>query len=218
VILDFPRNADAHVDSFSVVVRHSRIVRVPATTYERSAIDWSLVGYCLEMSGADRPWPKNLRPPAVAPLLDAIDRRILRELSADARIPNIALADRVGVAPSTCSLRIKRLRDLGALRGFHADIAPEALGLPLQAMIAVRVQPDARSRIGEYTARLAALPGVLNVFFLAGSNDFLVQVAAASPDALRCFVTEHLSASREFASTETSLVFEHMRGNASQPV
>jgi len=145
-------------------------------------------------------------------VLDDIDRRLMTELALDARLPNNALADRVGIAPSTCSMRLKRLREVGAVRGFHAELAPEALGLPIQAMIAVRVQPNARARIGDYTSSLARLPGVLNVYFLAGSVDFLVQVAAASPDALREFVTEHLSASREFASTETSLVFDHVRG------
>jgi DNA-binding Lrp family transcriptional regulator len=136
----------------------------------------------------------------------------MAELAQDARLPNNTLAERVGIAPSTCSLRLKRLREVGAIRGFHAEIAPEALGLPIQAMVAVRVQPNARARIGDYAASLARLPGVLNVYFLAGAVDFLVQVAASSPDALREFVTEHLSASRVFASTETSLVFDHVRG------
>jgi DNA-binding Lrp family transcriptional regulator len=144
--------------------------------------------------------------------LDLIDRRVMAELSEDARMPNNTLAARVGIAPSTCSLRLKRLKDIGAIRGFHADLSPEALGLPIQAMIAVRVQPNARARIGDYATRLAELPGVVNVFFLAGGVDFMIQVSAASPDALRKFVTEHLSASREFASTETSLVFDHVRG------
>jgi DNA-binding Lrp family transcriptional regulator len=79
-------------------------------------------------------------------------------------------------------------------------------------MISVQVQPAARARIGELSAKLAALPGVVNVYFLAGTVDFLIQVSAASPDALREFVTQELSATREFASTETSLVFEHIRG------
>ncbi|MER5625684.1 Lrp/AsnC family transcriptional regulator [Streptosporangium sp. NPDC002544] len=143
--------------------------------------------------------------------LDDVDRRLLHELAEDARIPNNTLAGRVGIAPSTCSLRLRRLREIGAIRGFYADIAPEALGLPIQAMVAVRVQPTARSHIGEMTAKLAALPGVLNVYFLAGSVDFLIQVTAASPEALREFVTLHLSASREYAMTETSLVFQHIR-------
>jgi DNA-binding Lrp family transcriptional regulator len=144
--------------------------------------------------------------------LDDIDRMLIAELMTDARLPNNALAERIGIAPSTCSLRLRRLLEVGAIRGFHADVAPEALGLPIQAMISVRLQPSARSNIGDFTRRLAELPGVLNVYFLAGTVDFVLQVAAASPDALRQFVTEHLSASREFATTETSLVFEHLRG------
>lgn len=156
--------------------------------------------------------PQGVRPFRQDTVLDEVDQRLMAALAQDARLPNNALAERVGIAPSTCSLRLRRLREVGAIRGFHADLAPEALGLPIQAMIAVRVQPNARARIGDYTSRLATLPGVINVYFLAGSVDFLVQVAAASPDALRVFVTEHLSASREFASTETSLVFDHMRG------
>ena len=145
--------------------------------------------------------------------LDDVDKRMMSELTKDARLPNNLLAEALGIAPSTCSIRLKRLRTIGAIRGFHADVAPEALGLPIQAMVAVRVQPSARARIGDLTGRLATLPGVLNVYFLAGSVDFLIQVAASSPDALREFVTEHLSASREFASTETSLVFDHRRGD-----
>lgn len=144
-------------------------------------------------------------------LLDEVDRQILDALVEDARVPNNTLAARVGVAPSTCSLRVKRLVSAGVIRG-HADLAPAALGLPLQAMIAVRMSAGARADIGAVAPRLAALPGVLNVYFLSGGDDFLIQVAAASPDALRAFVTEHLSASREFASTETSLVFDHVRG------
>jgi DNA-binding Lrp family transcriptional regulator len=145
--------------------------------------------------------------------LDDIDRELLHELQADARIANNVLADKVGIAASTCSVRVRRLRDVGAIRGFHADLAPEAIGLSLQAMVAVRVEPHARGRIGEMTSKLASLPGVLNVYFLAGTVDFLIQVAAESPDALRDFVARHLNASQEFTSTETSLVFEHLRGD-----
>lgn len=117
--------------------------------------------------------------------LDEVDHQILDALVEDARLPNNALAARVGIAPSTCSLRVRRLVSAGVIRGFHADLAPDALGLPIQAMIAVRMQPAARAAIGSVAPRLAALPGVLNVYFLAGADDFLIQVAAASPDDLR---------------------------------
>ena len=64
-------------------------------------------------------------------VLDEVDHTILRALAADARIPNNRLAAQAGVAPSTCLMRVRRLQDTGVIRGFHADLAPEALGRPL---------------------------------------------------------------------------------------
>lgn len=144
------------------------------------------------------------------PALDRIDRQILAILSKDARIQNNAMATALGIAASTCLMRVRRLMDSGVIRGFHADIAPSALGKSLQAIVSVRLQAHARSRIGEFAQAFSTLPGVLNVFFLAGANDFQLHVAASSPDELRNFVVTNLSASRDIASTETSLIFEHI--------
>src|SRR6478735_2495943 len=135
-------------------------------------------------------------------VLDEVDHTILRALAADARIPNNRLAAQAGVAPSTCLMRVRRLQDAGVIRGFHAEIAP----------VSVRLQAHARPRIGSFAQRLAALPGVLNVFFLGGVNDFQVHLAARSPDDLRDFVVTNLSASRDVAVTETNLIFEHVTG------
>ena len=161
---------------------------------------------------APGPGSNNLRPPRrpAVPELDDVDRQILRILSADARIPNNALAAQVRVAPSTCLMRVRRLVDTGVIRGFHADLAPAALGRPLQALIAVRLAAASRQKIGEFAGQMAALDGVLTVYFLGGANDFQIHIAAESPDALRDFVVKHLSASRDVAMTETNLIFDHI--------
>lgn len=147
-----------------------------------------------------------LRPP-----LDDVDRRLLRELVADARIPNNALATRVGIAPSTCLGRVRALRRAGVIRGYHADVDPAALGRPIQAMIAVRLQSHARGHIPDFMAKLASLPEVLNVFFLGGADDFHVHIAATSTDNLRDFVVVNLSGDPDVSLTETNLIFDHIR-------
>ena len=144
--------------------------------------------------------------------LDEVDRHIVRELARDARTPNNALAERVGIAPSTCLGRVRSLRERGVIRGYHADVDPAALGRPLQAMIAVRLQGHARGHIRSFVAGVAGLPEVLNVFFLAGKDDFLLHVAAASTSSLRDFV-ERLSSNADVSYTETSLIFEHIRAD-----
>jgi DNA-binding Lrp family transcriptional regulator len=160
-------------------------------------------------------WPPAPAPggPAGPGELDEVDRSLVRELARDARLANNALAERVGIAPSTCLGRVRSLRERGVIRGYHADVDQAALGRPLQAMIAVRLQGHARGRIRGFVAEVAARPEVLNVFFLAGKDDFLLHVAAASPGSLRDFV-ETLSANGDVSYTETSLIFEHVRADA----
>ena len=88
-------------------------------------------------------WPGG-QPASGAGDLDEIDRHLVRELARDARQANNALAERVGIAPSTCLGRVRALRERGVIRGYHADVDQAALGRPLQAMIAVRLQSHAR--------------------------------------------------------------------------
>jgi len=149
--------------------------------------------------------PKDVRP------LDDTDRAILRALVDDARVSNKDLAEKAGVAQSTCLARVRALREAGVIRGYHADVDPKALGHDLQAMIAIRLQPHARGAMAQFTAELSRRPEVLEVYFVAGANDFLVHVATASTDALRRFVGDLLNRDPAIAGTETNLIFEHTR-------
>ncbi len=146
--------------------------------------------------------------------IDDVDRRILAALHADARIPNSALADAVGVAPSTCHGRVRRLQELGVIRGFHADIDPAAIGLPLQAMVSVRLQAGARGKIRDFIQQIRRKHQVIDVYFLAGADDYIIHVAARDTDDLRSFVVDNLNADADVAGTQTSLIFEHLRGAA----
>jgi DNA-binding Lrp family transcriptional regulator len=151
--------------------------------------------------------PKDLRP-----AVDEIDLRILGALVEDARLPNNALAARAGIAPSTCLARVRALRERRIVRGYHADVDPAAFGRPIQAMIAVRLQSNARSHIPAFMTKIAQLPEVLNVYFLGGADDFLVHIAATGTENLRDFVVVNLSGNPDVALTETNLIFEHVRG------
>src|SRR6185312_13761680 len=137
--------------------------------------------------------------------IDDVDRAILEALTEDARIPNNRLADRLGIAPSTCLARVRALVRNGVLRGFHADVDLAAVGHPLQAMIAVRLTVHHREEIESFTRAVRELPGVLSVFHVAGVNDYLVWVAAADAQDLREFVVDHLATHPSVAHAETSV-------------
>ena len=153
---------------------------------------------------------KNVQPAD----LDDVDRRLLALLHADARMSNSALADAVGIAASTCHGRVRRLQDLGVIRGYYADIDPAAIGLSLQAMVSVTLQSNARSKIRNFIQQIRRKPQVMDVYFLAGADDFIIHVAARDTDDLRAFVVENLNADADVAGTQTSLIFEHLRGAA----
>jgi DNA-binding Lrp family transcriptional regulator len=163
--------------------------------------------YTPETSGRS---PKDVRGAAI----DDVDRRILTALHSDARISNSALADVVGIAPSTCHGRVRRLQEIGVIRGYYTDVDPAAIGRPLQAMISVSLQSHARGRIRHFIAEIRKLAQVIDVYFLAGADDFILHVAARDTEDLRSFVVENLNADPDVAGTQTSLIFEHLRGGA----
>lgn len=152
---------------------------------------------------------KNPREPAT---LDDVDRALVAELVADGRITNAALAARVGIAESTCLGRVRALRDAGVITGVHAHVDPAALGLPIQAVIKVRLSSHNPDHVLRFHGTLAKIPGVLTAFHVAGGDDYLLHVAVRSPEALRSFILENLTVQPGVSHTETQLVFEVIRG------
>lgn len=149
---------------------------------------------------------QNLRPETD---LDPVDRKILEELQANGRITNAELAERVGVAASTCIARVRNLVSRGVISDFTAVVNPRAIGFDLQVLVSVTVRSGARQRIAELSEELRALPEVMQLFFLGGVEDFIIHLAARDSDHVRDFVMEHLSAHPAVSSTRTSIVFSH---------
>jgi DNA-binding Lrp family transcriptional regulator len=156
--------------------------------------------------------PNYLRPPE--PPLDGTDRAVLAALVEDGRMPNNALAARAGVAPSTCLARVRELRRRGVLRGVHADVDLAATGRGLQAMIAVRLRSHVREQVELFRRTAPGLPGVVGMFHVSGADDYLLHVAVPDADALRDFVLDHLTGHPAVGHTETSVIFEHVRGTS----
>ena len=121
---------------------------------------------------------KNLRLDAG---LDQVDRKIVEELQVNGRVTNAELAERVGVAASTCIARVRSLVSRGIIKGFTASVDPRAMGLGLQVLVSVTVRSGARQRISELSDELRSLPEVMQLFFLGGVEDFLRNIDIADP-------------------------------------
>lgn len=161
--------------------------------------------------------PKEARrlpgpPPRLPPDLDEVDRVLLAELARDGRRTNVALAATAGIAESTCVARVRSLRDRGVITGFHAEVDLVHVGLPVQAMVAVRFSGLLREEVDRFGTEVAALPQVLATYNIAGPDDYLVHLAAASPQALRDFVLDNITGRPGVVHTETTFVFQSLPG------
>lgn len=146
--------------------------------------------------------------------LDHVDERILWILVDDGRASVTDIAEQVGVSKSTVTNRIQNLRRTGVLRGIHADPNWEALGLPIQALVFVRLRAQMRSHVAEYARLIIELPSVVSAFHLTGGEDFIVHLSCVSPRHLREVVETELSVHPAVASTRTQLVYDWARGDA----
>jgi DNA-binding Lrp family transcriptional regulator len=141
--------------------------------------------------------------------LDRIDRELIRLLQEDARRSNKELAAAVGIAPSTCSERVRRLEDDGVIVGAHAEIDPAALGVGMRAVLAIRLRRHGGAEVEAFRNHAMALPEVVGVSHVTGANDFLVQVVVRDAGHLRDLAVSSFTAWTEVAHIETSLVFSH---------
>lgn len=139
--------------------------------------------------------------------LDRTDFEILRQLQNNARISNKELARRVGLAPSTTLVRTRQLERAGIIRGYRAEVDMAAVGMGLQALIAVRLKQHTAADVAAFREYVLELPEVLRLYHVAGADDFLVHVGLRDSNALRDFAMNALTTRPEVAHLETGLIF-----------
>jgi DNA-binding Lrp family transcriptional regulator len=142
--------------------------------------------------------------------LDRIDFQILGLLRKNARLSNKEIAETVGLAPSTCLVRTRMLQKSGAITGFKAELNPLALGVGLQAMIAVRLKRHYKPDVEAFRSHALDLPEVVRLYHVAGPIDFLAHVWAKDPEHLRDLAMTAFTAREEVSHIETELIFEHI--------
>ncbi len=140
--------------------------------------------------------------------LDRIDRKILRLLQNDGRISNRQLAEEVGLAASTCSHRVNRLREAGVLLDMHATVEPEALGIGLQALVSVSLKRHSREAVRAFHLHALSLDEVRAAYHVTGPRDFVLHLAVRDTDHLRDVTMDAFTTHEEVANIETSIIYE----------
>ena len=125
--------------------------------------------------------------------MDEVDRSILAVLEKDGRISNAELAARVGLSPSPCLRRVRRLEETGVIRGYRALIDPAAVGRGLRVFVAVRLMRHARADVAAFERAVVQLTEVVYSHHVTGNYDYLLQVEVADLPAYEDFHANRLA-------------------------
>jgi DNA-binding Lrp family transcriptional regulator len=149
--------------------------------------------------------------------LDSVDRALLTELQKDARQTNKALAEKVGVAPSTCLERVRELQARGVITGFAAKVDPAAVGRPMEAIMSIQQAGAQRQATESLMEHASSLAETVRVMALTGTTDFIIHVAVRDMDHLRDLIWG-LIERREVARVQSSLVLAKVEGPSLLPL
>lgn len=144
--------------------------------------------------------------------LDKTDIAILAALYKDARMNNKDIAVLVGLAPSSCLERIKKLQSEKIIQGAQLNVDFQTLGGNIQVMISIRLADHSRQTVDTFQKQLATLPEVIVLYHMGGENDFLLHASLRDTEHLRDFVFNAITARKEVNHVETALIYNQVNG------
>ncbi|MEQ1716121.1 MAG: Lrp/AsnC family transcriptional regulator [Hyphomicrobium sp.] len=150
--------------------------------------------------------------------LDATDWRILKELQADGRITNIALATKIGLSAPPCLRRVRALEEAGLINGYSAQLDEEALGFTLTAFAMVRLHNQAEADLRAFENALLSWPIVREAHMLSGESDYMLKCVARDLTRFQSFVLDDLTAAANVASVKTFLTIRRAKREPGIPI
>jgi DNA-binding Lrp family transcriptional regulator len=144
-------------------------------------------------------------------IADDFDRKILSELQADGRLPNIELAERIGLSPSPCLRRVRRLEETGVIRGYTALVDPAAWGWTMTAIATIRLVQQNEDDIVMFEQAVRGWDEVLECHLVTGSRDYMLKVAARDLGEYERFSKEKIARLKCVASIETSFIMSTIK-------
>ena len=138
--------------------------------------------------------------------LDDYDKKIIQLLQEDSSISNIELSKKIGLAPSSCLLRVKNLKEQKVLKQFTAVVDEKILGFEITCFAKVAMQPLNRETSTTFVEEVKKIPEVIECYTITGEAAFLLKIVAKSFQYYRNFVFDKLLAVPHVSNIETSIV------------
>jgi Lrp/AsnC family leucine-responsive transcriptional regulator len=152
------------------------------------------------------------------PDLDTVDCRIITELQSDGRLSNVELADRVGLSPSPCLRRIKRLETSGYIEGYRATLKRELVGLGFSVFLSVKLNEHANERVAQFEKTMVDLPEVIACHLVSGEADYLLEIAVPDLPAYQLFLVGKLLNLPVVREVRSNIAIQTLKAGAPLPL
>jgi Lrp/AsnC family leucine-responsive transcriptional regulator len=150
--------------------------------------------------------------------LDAIDAQIIAALQADGRLSNVELADRVGLSPSPCLRRVKRLEREGYIEGYRAVLLRERVGLGLTVFVGVKIEGHANDRAEAFQEAIIAMPEIIACHLVAGDIDYLLEVVVPDLKHYQHYLVDKLLNLSIIREVRSNIAIQTLKAGAPLPL
>ena len=150
--------------------------------------------------------------------LDAIDRRIVTELQTNARLSNIELAEKIGLSPSPCLRRVRRLERDGYIEGYRASLRRSRVGLGLSVFVGVRISGHANEEALRFENAVVAMPEVVACHLVSGEADYFLEVVVPELEDYQRFLVGKLLALPIVREVRSNIAIQTLKAGAPLPL
>jgi Lrp/AsnC family transcriptional regulator, leucine-responsive regulatory protein len=150
--------------------------------------------------------------------MDRLDRAILSHLQEDGRLSNVDLAGRLNLSPSPCLRRVRALEAAGAIRGYHAEIDPAAVGRGFEVVVHVELMLKDRATVEAFEERIAQMDAVVECRRMFGVPDYVVRVAVADAAAYEAFYMNQLAELPGLARVNSQFTMKTVKAGGGVPL
>ena len=150
--------------------------------------------------------------------LDRIDCNILFELQKDGRLSNVELSKRVGLSPTPCLERVKRLESEKYITGYRATLNPEKLNAALLVFVEITLTKTSPDVFDDFSKAVQDLDVIQECHLVSGDFDFLLKTRVSDMAAYRELLGETLLTLPAVSESRTYVVMEEVKSHNVLPI
>lgn len=145
--------------------------------------------------------------PLIMSKIDATDRQIITLLQQDGRLTIQDLSQKINLSPTPCLRRVRQLEKAGVLTGYTAIVNEEAYGLPITALVRIRLEHHSETSVRAFERSVGIIDEIMDCYVMAGDADYLLRVLVSSFRDYERFVRDKLQKIGGIAAIETSFAY-----------